>query len=447
MNTIVHVKRTEIERMNRVKSASRGRAPFTALTAVIVTVAALVVPLIFGGGTVYASGNPPTHVIPAPSGGVDCLHGCHPSLKHGVTRKTKTYRAPNGQYITASNLSGGDPIYMVHGIDAFPSTSGLSCTAGLWGSPQSYLGGTHPGLGSDTITWGAPIYKIGFYNGDSNCDMYISTHNNPYGNFWAPSCNSMQVYGSGDAAAGLSTYSYSNTDSTVGTTSEPIEHIACELAWQIYDHDTQYGRNVKIVAHSMGGLIVRYMINRVQAHDNAFPSSLYVSDVVTFSTPHAELYSYQQSVPWFACGGCNQSNEMGTDTKFMIYIRDYANHPDATASGASGGTDWTMLGSLGADPLDWDYQATFMSNSNGLSNNHRIGYGSNSSPAISCNGQSQFPNGYDHGDYMKDSCDAFDAPYFYCDGCSRDKHSWFNFTSAAPHSLHEMLFAFTYYNW
>lgn len=413
-----------------------------ALTGIVVIVIALFVPLVFTEGTVYAAGNPPAHVIPAPSGGIDCLHGCHPGLKHGVTRLTKTYRAPNGAYITNQQVNGGDPIYLVHGLHPTVNQNGFSCTAGLWGPLQSYLQGTHPGLGSDTLGWSAPIYKVGFYNEDYNCDMYISTNNNPYGNFWAPSCNQMSVYGNSDAAPGLSTYNYSNTDSSVGTNSEPIEHVACELAWQIYGHDTQYGRNVKIVAHSMGGLIVRYMINRVHVGDKAFPPYLYISDVVTFSTPHAELYGWQQTALTFACGGCLQNAEMGANTMFMVYTRDYANHPDA----AKGGTDWTMLGSLGQDPLDWDYQATFMNNSNGLSNNHRIGYGSNTSPSITCNGKSEYPNGYDHGTYMLDTCDAFDAPYFYCDGCSRDKHSYFNFTSAAPHSLHEMLFAFTYYN-
>lgn len=428
----------DIERENHVKTALSRRTSFTALTGVVVIVIALVVPLIFNDGTVYASGNPPVHVNPASSGSVDCLHGCHPGLKHGVTRNAKTYRAPNGQYITASSVVGSDPIYMVHGLHPTPVQNGFSCTAGLWGPVQSYLQGTHPGLGSDTLRWSGPIYKVGYYNEDYNCDVYLSTYNNPHGNFPATKCDQVSVYGFKG-----SPFNYSNVDPTVGTNDEPIEHIACELAWQIWWNQSQWGQNVKIVAHSMGGLIVRYMINQVQTGNSHFPPYLFVSDVVTFSTPNDALYGWQTTVTEFGCADCFESNEMWGGSNFINYADQHANHPDA----GGGGTDWTMLGSLGADPLDWDYQATFMSNSNGLSNNHRIGYGSNTSPSISCNGQSEYPNGYDHGSYMVDTCDAFDAPYFYCDGCSRDQHSWFDFTNAAPHSLHEMLFAFTYYNW
>ena len=114
-------------------------------------------------------------------------------------------------------------------------------------------------------------------------------------------------------------------------------------------------------------------------------------------------------------------------------------HPEAT-----NGTDWTMIGSLSNnDPLDWDYQASYMSNTTGKSNNHRIGY----SNAPSCPGQPGWPGGYGHGDYVNDQCDGGDASYYYCDGCSRDKHDFFAFTNGAPHSLREMLFAFIYSNW
>jgi hypothetical protein len=106
----------------------------------------------------------------------------------------------------------------------------------------------------------------------------------------------------------------------------------------------------------------------------------------------------------------------------------------------------SVIGSLSLyDPLDWMFQATYMSNSGGLSNNHRIGY----DYPIKCNGTTEYANGYGHGDYVQDECDYYDAPYYYCDGCSRGKTSWStsDYTTGAPHSLHEMLFAFVYSNW
>lgn len=324
---------------------------------------------------------------------------------------------------------------MVHGID---ENSAMSCTAGEWGNPRGYLqaSGGHPGLGSDQIHWTGPIYLIGYYNGDWDCDAYISTHNNPHGNFsGASSCNGVSKQGGG---------SVGNSDSSVGTNAEPIEHIACELSWYIWDHFAQYGANVKIVAHSMGGLIVRYMIERVQAGDSHFAYFLDISDIVTFSTPHGGITDAQMDVQAFQCGGCYESSEMAYDLNwgnYSAFMTDVYNHDHPNAAY---GTDWTMIGSLGLnDPLDWDFQATYMSNSGGLSNNHRIGYDS----PIKCNGSTEYSNGYGHGDYMSDGCDAYDAPYYYCDGCSRSKSSWFSYTTGAPHSLHEMLFAFVYSNW
>lgn len=275
---------------------------------------------------------------------------------------------------------------------------------------------------------------VGYYNGDTNCNVYISTHNNPHGNFSASACDGVSKQDGG---------SVSNGDSSVGTNSEPIEHISCELSWYIYDNFSQfYGENVKILAHSMGGLVVRYMIERVQAGDSHFAPYLDISDVVTFSTPHGGITSDQLTELGIACN-CYEASEMLYDTNwgnFSAFMTDIYNHDHPNAAN---GTDWTMLGSLGIDPLDWDYQATYMSNSGGLSNNHRIGY----NYPIKCNGTTTYSNGYGHGDYMNDTCDAYDAPYYYCDGCSRDQHTWFNYTTGAPHSLHEMLFAFVYTNW
>lgn len=141
---------------------------------------------------------------------------------------------------------------------------------------------------------------------------------------------------------------------------------------------------------------------------------------------------------------CSQVTEMVYDPAYTLapFMKAiYSNsHPNAAK-----GTDWTMMGSLSnSDALDWDYQATTLSNSGGLNNNHRIGY----SYVPSCPGQPGWSTGYGHGDYMNDQCEGYDASYYYCDGCSETQHSNFSFANKnAPHSLHDMLFAFTYYNW
>ena len=102
------------------------------------------------------------------------------------------------------------------------------------------------------------------------------------------------------------------------------------------------------------------------------------------------------------------------------------------------------MGSLcSCDPLDWDYQSSYLSNTTSA-DNHRIGF----TIVPSCPGQPGWASGYDHGDYVNDQCDGYDVTYYYCDGCSRDKHTNFSYAFwNAPHSLHNMLLAFIYYDW
>ncbi|GEM_PF-1965790 len=406
------------------------------LTAAFAIICALTICL--AGGLqqqVHAAGNPPSHVLPSTVGGIDFLHGGNASFKHGVTRvKPKTKQGAVGNIVcppcgcncNTHAVYGTDPIVFIHGISY---NSSITCTGsgGLWSNPISYLQNWHIGLGSDEILWTGQFYTVGYYDQDVRCGsdaqqgalgFQLSTR---YNN-WAPKCNG---YGGTN-----------NNDPTVGTNHEKLEHVSCEFAWFLWNSFSSAGINVKIVAHSMGGLITRYAIQKVQQGDPAFPPLLYVSDVVTFSTPHGALTYDQTKLSDYFCGFCTQSTEMGTGS-FMTDITNH-DHPSAL-----NGTDWTLIGSLcNCDPLDWQSQATYMSNSGGQSNNHRIGYSS----APACPGQPGWPDGYDHGNWSNDQCDTFDASYWYCDGCSRTQSS-FSFSNASPHSLHEMLFAFIYVNW
>lgn len=237
-----------------MSGASPWRRYFKAFASVIIILLVLIASLIANLETAHAAGKPPDKVHPAPSD-VNLLHGANPGLQRGAQRTTHKVRTADG-VIASSTVTGTAPIIMVHGLNQSTS-SGMSCTAGLWGNTHSYLQGTHPGLGSDTIHWTGALRMIGFYNGDWDCDAYISTHNNPHGNYsGASSCNGVSTQDG---------FSVGNSDASVGTNNEPIEHIACVLSWYIWNNYAQYGTNVKIVAHSMGGLIVRYMIERVAA--------------------------------------------------------------------------------------------------------------------------------------------------------------------------------------
>jgi hypothetical protein len=217
------------------------------------------------------------------------------------------------------------------------------------------------------------------------------------------------------------------------------------LAWYIYDNWSVNNTNAKVVAYSMGGLIIRYALQK-SGVDSHFPPMLIVSDVVTMTTPLGGIDAVQLRAAQAECGNCVQANQMlrnlnAQPPQYSNFMLDIVSNPHP--QGATG-TDWTMFGSLSVwDQLDWDYQATHLSNTTSA-DNHRIGF----SIVPGCTGQKSYPTGYGHGDYLNDPCEAYDTTYFYCDGCSQDKHTQFNKANvSAPHSDHNMLLAFVYYDW
>jgi pimeloyl-ACP methyl ester carboxylesterase len=126
------------------------------------------------------------------------------------------------------------------------------------------------------------------------------------------------------------TYSIGPVDDSM-----PIQFIARTLSWYLWFKYGMYGTTFDIVAHSMGGLLVRWMLYRIAEHDPQFAPAMHIRDVVTISTPHAGVGSvaaWQQ-----ACGAsAYQCQQFGTDSTFIKALLD---HPEA------GGADWTTIGS------------------------------------------------------------------------------------------------------
>ena len=74
---------------------------------------------------------------------------------------------------------------------------------------------------------------------------------------------------------------------TTGHTAQAaIEHLGYHLAWYIYDEYSSKNESVDVVAHSMGGLIIRYAVGEAADGNPAFPPSLIVGNVVSLGTPH-----------------------------------------------------------------------------------------------------------------------------------------------------------------
>ena len=146
------------------------------------------------------------------------------------------------------------------------------------------------------------VRTVGYYRGDTGCDVNLA------------------------AAA--------RADNTIDTS---IDQIAREFADMVATNFTSRGVNVAISAHSMGGMIVRRALHGVQDLHASFPTQLRVSDVVTSGSPHngAAVAGVCGILP--AGVVPTQCSQLAPGSAFL---RALAHNPQAT-----GGTDWTVVGS------------------------------------------------------------------------------------------------------
>jgi pimeloyl-ACP methyl ester carboxylesterase len=160
-------------------------------------------------------------------------------------------------------------------------------------------------------------------------------------------------------------------------TNTEIESIAYELAWYLWDNFGSSGKPVDLVGHSMGGIVIAYAMQRIAAHDPDYPPSLTVHSVTTFSTPFGGVSaSLCDENPSQEC------TELLTGSALLAQV-------DGTGAVSLGGqTDWTLVGSDGADSLPTSSTLALP----GVTN--RVDY---TSPM------------YTHTDYLLDSSSANDA--------------------------------------
>lgn len=159
--------------------------------------------------------------------------------------------------------------------------------AGVWGSAISKF---------RALGWTGPLYTVGYYSGDVNCSVRIA--------------------------------------STSQNTS--IQELGRLLAWEVYNRHSLYGRSVDLVGHSMGGLIIRAAVTGTARALAGWPPYIYVEDGVTLSSPHNGT-----SVAWWC--GWTQCVELRRGSSFLSWLL-----PNVQASG---GTDWTYLGTEDDDTV------------------------------------------------------------------------------------------------
>ena len=197
----------------------------------------------------------------------------------------------------------------------------------------------------------------------------------------------------------------------------PIEDIAFDLAWYIHNHYTLANRAVSLVGHSMGGLIIRYMLDRVQAGDPNFPSVLYVQDVISISSPFDGVAA--SSIAG-VCGSpfSYQCQEMTTGSAFVTALQA-AGTPQGTY-----GSDWTAIG---GSPCDFVPASSALDNAYA----HLVDY------------YTDYPSCYNHTSYLFDTSIATDEALAYLD----PGDIYATYTAAGEHSLNQIYRALTSSAW
>lgn len=183
------------------------------------------------------------------------------------------------------------PLLLVHG---FSLTSGIDCRNDA--TMRSWTQGMRNRNWTDVRT-------VAWYGGDSNC--------------------SLSVDGVGN-----------NSNFTSLTT------IAKEFAWMVHDQFTVNGVPVGIVAHSMGGLVVRRALDGVMNREAGFPPGMLVNDVVTAGSPHIGTPLSNlclETIPTTIC------LESALGSPFFLTLD--ANPQGRNAAGTTRATEWSLIGS------------------------------------------------------------------------------------------------------
>ncbi|MEV6284822.1 hypothetical protein [Kribbella sp. NPDC051770] len=190
--------------------------------------------------------------------------------------------------VPSRSNGSSNTLFLVHGFDPSGEKPGTDC-ASYWSSARTHF---------KNKGWRGGIVTFGYYAGGSNC-----------------------------------TYKYNGDRDTSITT------IAKALANRIYTGYSRHGRKVDVVAHSMGGLVVRSALYHTHRGTEGFPPYLFVEDVVTLGTPHDGANSAELAACKVAYDKHRQCTQMTAGSQFL---KDLPETPSKSAMG----TDWTVVSSF-----------------------------------------------------------------------------------------------------
>jgi len=240
------------------------------------------------------------------------------------------------QTIDLSTPEEVSAVYLVHGFSPPPGEPGTD-TGERFSTLQDALGPNQE------------THTVGYYACDQNADVRLENFGSPVGHIEGPI---EEVAEPVDKPADLhSPPSAYDCRDRPGINSHDrstlIQHLGYHFAHMLAE---RHGADdcSSIVAHSMGGLIVRYALTMVQRGHEDFPSpdDVCVQSVVTAGTPH------QGSQGLIAAEGCSaftdllQCQQMIPDSGFLQWL-DARDGPAVE----EGPYDWFALGSASDDQV------------------------------------------------------------------------------------------------
>lgn len=217
-------------------------------------------------------------------------------LRPPRSRPSHSDHGSDEQAVAPTPSDEPEPVLLIHG---FSISAGHDCEE-YWGEQKEEI---QKEKGPDD----APLREVatvGWYEHDEGCDVDLPDLTLPNVSLLDPD----------------------PLDDPAFTQSTPMAEVAAALKSWIFHTYSINGRSVDIVAHSMGGIVTRKMLDD-------WGSELLVSDVVTLGTPHGGVQALHLAPFCLAIGQCT---EAAADSDFMSSL---AENPQASA-----GTRWTLIG-------------------------------------------------------------------------------------------------------
>ena len=203
---------------------------------------------------------------------------CNPSSGSGLTHNPQPEPEPESTEVEVAS----EPVLFVHGFSATAVVWAHNCEEHYWAEQKKAV---------KDVDSNREVKTIGWYTDNIGCDV--------------------DLYGQGENG------NYS--------TNTPNEDVAEDLYNYIKSTYTMQQISVDIVAHSLGGLVVRKMLDD-------WGDELWVSDVVTLATPHDGVKHPLISWVCWLWWQCTQSLQ---DSDF---INDLEHNPQSAI-----GTKWTLI--------------------------------------------------------------------------------------------------------